>query len=122
MAAFTIDRVGRRLLQIIGFVGVEMFFALVWAIPGVSGELIPFILLFGATYFFSQFGPNTTTFVYPSEIFPVDARTTGNGIAAGVAKIGAFAGALFTLMLPEPSRATLEGPEDGLICTYIVIC
>lgn len=135
LAAFTIDRLGRRLLQIIGFVGIAVFFALVWAIPGVSGDVIPFIVLFGATYFFSQFGPNTTTFVYPSEVFPVDVRTTGNGIAAGVAKIGAFAGAailpalvdswgltsmvlipaalaaagaLLTLMLPEPSGATLE--------------
>ncbi len=31
----------------------------------------PFLILFGATYFFSEFGPNTTTFVYPAEIFPV---------------------------------------------------
>jgi hypothetical protein len=23
------------------------------------------VLLFGATYFFSEFGPNTTTFAYP---------------------------------------------------------
>jgi len=45
------------------------------------------------TYFFSQFGPNTTTLVYPAEVFLVDVRTTGNGIASGVAKVGAFAGA-----------------------------
>ena len=135
VAAFTIDRIGRRRLQIIGFVGVALFFALVAAIPGAATNIAPFVLLFGATYFFSQFGPNTTTFVYPSEIFPVDVRTTGNGIASGVAKVGAFAGAailpalvtswglsdmilipvglslvgaLFTLLLPEPSGSTLE--------------
>ena len=111
-----------------------MFFALVWAIPGVA-SIIPFIALFGATYFFSQLGPNTTTSVCPSEIFPVDGRTTANGIALGVAKIGAFAGAamlpalvgsmgisemvlipaalalggaLVTPMLPEPSGSIQE--------------
>ena len=135
IAAFTIDRIGRRRLQIAGFIGMTLFFALVWAVPGASTAIAPFVLLFGATYFFSQFGPNTTTFVYPSEIFPVDVRTTGNGIASGIAKVGAFAGAailpalvtswglpdmilipaalslagaLFTLLLPEPSRSTLE--------------
>ena len=78
---------------------------------------------------------NTTTFLYPLEIFPVDVRTTGNGIPSGVAKIGAFAGAamlpalvtgwgltdtilipaalslcgvLFTLLVPEPFGSTLE--------------
>jgi hypothetical protein len=25
---------------------------------------------FGATYFFAEFGPSTTTFVYPAEIVP----------------------------------------------------
>ena len=38
---------------------------------GSQPALVPFVLLFGATYFFAQFGPNTTTFVFPSEIFPV---------------------------------------------------
>ena len=27
--------------------------------------LLPFLLLFGATYFISEFGPNTTMFAYP---------------------------------------------------------
>ena len=33
-----------------------------------------------------------TTFVLPSEVFPVSARTTGHGISAGVGKLGAFLG------------------------------
>ena len=45
------------------------FFAL-WLIPGATTTVPPFLVLFGATYFFSEFGPNTTTFVYPAEIFP----------------------------------------------------
>ena len=52
----------------------------------------PFLAIFGLSYFFIQFGPNMTTFVLPSEVFPVSMRTTGHGIAAGVGKLGAFVG------------------------------
>jgi MFS transporter, PHS family, inorganic phosphate transporter len=34
-----------------------------------------------------------TTFVLSSELYPVDMRTTGHGISAGVGKLGAFIGA-----------------------------
>ena len=63
--------------------------------------VLPFLLLFGATYFFAEFGPNTTTFVYPAEIFPVRVRTTSYGIAAAAGKIGAFIGTYaLTALLP----------------------
>ena len=44
------------------------------------------------------FGPNATTFVYPAEIFPVESRTTGHGIAAATGKVGGFIG-VFTFPL-----------------------
>ena len=50
----------------------------------LTATVIPFLLVFGLSYFFVEFGPNTTTFVLPSEVFPVSMRTTGHGIAAGV--------------------------------------
>ena len=63
-----------------------------------------FLLLYGLSYFFTEFGPNVTTFVYPAEIFPVSVRSTGHGISAGVGKVGAFIGAfLFPLMLSSPA-------------------
>ena len=59
-----------------------------------------FILLYGASYFFTEFGPNVTTFLYPAEIFPVTVRTTAHGFSASLGKVGAFIGAfLFPLML-----------------------
>ena len=54
---------------------------------------MPFLLLYGVSYFFTEFGPNTTTFIYPAELFPTEVRTTGHGISAGAGKLGAFAGA-----------------------------
>ena len=61
---------------------------------------VPFVLLYGISYSVTQFGPNTTTFVYPAELFPLQVRTTGHGISAAIGKVGAFAGAyLFPVML-----------------------
>jgi len=66
--------------------------------------------LYGLSYFFTEFGPNTTTFIYPAEIFPVEVRTTAHGISAGMGKMGAFAGAyLFPDMLA--SSLGIRGAE-----------
>ena len=52
----------------------------------------PFLLVYGVSYFFTEFGPNMTTFVIPSEVYPVTMRATGHGISAGIGKFGAFIG------------------------------
>ena len=101
LAAFTIDRIGRRRMQAGGFAIIAAAFAGLWLIPAATTSVLPFLLLFGATYFFAEFGPNTTTFVYPAEIFPVRVRTTSHGIAAAAGKLGAFAGTYaLTALLP----------------------
>lgn len=45
--------------------------------------------LYALSYFFIDFGPNTTTFVIPSEVYPTSYRTTGHGISAAAGKTGA---------------------------------
>jgi MFS transporter, PHS family, inorganic phosphate transporter len=101
LAAATIDRFGRKLMQAAGFALMAVAFIGLWLVPGATTTVLPFLLLFGATYFFSEFGPNTTTFVYPAEIFPVRVRTTCHGIAAAAGKIGAFIGTYaLTALLP----------------------
>jgi PHS family inorganic phosphate transporter-like MFS transporter len=102
LAAWTIDRIGRRRMQTGGFVMIAVAFFCLWLVPGVTSTVAPFLILFGATYFFSEFGPNTTTFVYPAEIFPVRVRTTSHGIAAASGKVGAFVGTYaLTSLLPR---------------------
>ena len=61
-------------------------------IPNIEKMVIPFLCIYGLSFFFTEFGPNATTFVYPSEIFPVRVRTTGHGIAAAMGKLGGFLG------------------------------
>jgi MFS transporter, PHS family, inorganic phosphate transporter len=148
LAAATIDRIGRKLLQNVGFLMMAVAFFCLWLVPGATTTLLPFLLLFGATYFFSEFGPNTTTFVYPAELFPVRVRTTCHGIAAAAGKVGAFIGtyALTALvpgiglsktsvivagvsllgllvtvtMLPEPKGSSLEDITENRFPTSAV--
>ena len=85
--------------------------------------VIPFVVIYGISFFFTEFGPNSTTFVYPSEIFPVRVRTTGHGIAAALGKVGGFFGVfLFPYLmhwrgLPAAEIAAAVASVAGLVVT-----
>jgi len=89
-----LDRLGRRWIQVQGFGVMALCFGLIWLVPAVTAATGAFLALFALSYFFVEFGPNQTTFVYPAEIFPTAVRGTADGIAAAAGKLGAFAGAL----------------------------
>jgi MFS transporter, PHS family, inorganic phosphate transporter len=92
LAIARLDRIGHRKLQLIGFAMMGLCFLIIAAVPGMTTTVAPFLIVYGVSYFFTEFGPNMTTFVLPSELFPVSMRTTGHGISAGVGKLGAFIG------------------------------
>ena len=71
---------------------MALCFAVIATVPGMTTMVVPFLLVYGVSYFFTEFGPNMTTFVLPSELYPVNMRTTGHGISAGIGKLGAFIG------------------------------
>ena len=129
LAIARMDRIGHRRLQLVGFLLMGACFAVIALVPGMTTAVAPFLLAYGISYFFTEFGPNMTTFVLPGELFPTRLRATGHGISAGVGKLGAFIGvflfpvlqgtlglrgtllltagisvlgALLTLVLPEP--------------------
>jgi MFS transporter, PHS family, inorganic phosphate transporter len=91
-AAYFMDRLGRKTIQILGFGMMAVTFSLLAFIPKLEKMAIPFLVIYGLSFFFTEFGPNSTTFVYPSEIFPVRVRTTGHGVAAAMGKLGGFFG------------------------------
>ena len=98
VAAAMMDRMGRKPIQVLGFAMMAGSFAAMALIPGIEQLVFPFLVIYGISYFFTEFGPNATTFVYPAELFPVEGRTTGHGIASAMGKIGGFAG-VFTFPL-----------------------
>lgn len=135
LAVSKMDKIGHKKLQLIGFIFMGLAFGIIGIVPNMTSMIVPFLIVFGASYFFAEFGPNTTTFVMASEVYPTSVRTTGHGISAGVAKIGAFigvfvfpiltatfglrgtlfitflfsiVGVLLTLLLPEPAQRSLE--------------
>lgn len=96
-AGTLIDRVGRRPLQIIGFVGMGGALV-VLAVVGAHPATVVLLGLFAVFQFFSNAGPNTTTWIVPAELFPTRLRATGQGAATAFSRVGAILG---VLLLPE---------------------
>ena len=67
---------------------MDILFKMIAKIP------ILFVTLYGLTFFFSNFGPNSTTFIIPSEIYPSDVKSTCYGISAMMGKLGAILGGI----------------------------
>ena len=137
LATFTLDRLGRKPIQLLGFAMLALSYGIIALFPAIDSVtyIFEFLFLYGFSYFFMMFGPNVTTFVYPPEVFPVTARGLGTGISAAGGKTGAFIGtfvdtfiivvglsvlmtvlAVFSiiafiitlLFLPEPKRRSME--------------
>ncbi|KAH0455500.1 hypothetical protein IEQ34_015532 [Dendrobium chrysotoxum] len=90
-----IDVIGRFWIQMMGFFFMTVFM-LGLAIPyhhwTLPGNHIGFVVMYGLTFFFANFGPNSTTFIVPAEIFPARLRSTCHGISAAAGKAGAIVG------------------------------
>jgi len=90
-----INRLGRKNVQVIGYANMILWFG----ICGLAYEWLRaeapllFLTIYGLTFFFSNFGPNLTTYVIPGEIFPSQAKATLHGVSAAAGKSGAFFGA-----------------------------
>ncbi|KAF7351733.1 MFS inorganic phosphate transporter [Mycena sanguinolenta] len=125
-----IEVLGRKWIQIQGFIMAAVFLAI---LAGKFHTLSKpgFIVCFSFLQFFFNFGANTTTYCYPAEVFPTRFRASAHGLSAAAGKAGAiisalafnslsnsigtdkvlwifvgccFAGAIFTLLLPEVRR------------------
>lgn len=133
-----IDKLGRTRIQIVGFTMMTLFML------GLAGpynfwkrdksKRIGFAFMYALIFFFAaNFGPNSTTFILPTEIFPTRLRSTCHGISGAGGKIGAIVGVIlflwcrtsmqnlllmlagcnlvgviFTLALPESKGMSLE--------------
>lgn len=86
-----IDSWGRKPIQLMGFSILTVLFLIIgFAYYPLKSHVAAFIVLFTLAQFFQNFGPNTTTFVVPGEVFPTRYRSTGHGISAASGKLGAI--------------------------------
>jgi PHS family inorganic phosphate transporter-like MFS transporter len=89
---FLIDIWGRKPIQLMGFsvltvIFVIMGFGYFTILDHSKGA---FVFLYCLANFFQNFGPNSTTFIIPGEIFPTRYRSTSHGISAASGKLGAI--------------------------------
>jgi PHS family inorganic phosphate transporter-like MFS transporter len=110
-----VDVVGRKAIQFLGF-AMMMGFMLVIAAFYDSlispGRRIWLVLMYTFTFFFANFGPNSTTFILPAEIFPAHLRTTCHGMSAAAGKVGAIVGT-FGFMYADQKADGSEANETG---------
>lgn len=107
---YFVDSVGRYRIQLLGFFMMSVFMAILGLNYGeyrgekskcqprdkkeyCGGNSAMFAILFGLTLFFANFGPNSTTFIVPAELFPARFRSSCHGISAAAGKAGAIIGA-----------------------------
>jgi MFS transporter, PHS family, inorganic phosphate transporter len=87
----TVDTVGRKPIQIMGFSMLTVLFIIIgFAYQPLLHSDNGLLGLYVLAQFFFNFGPNTTTFIVPGECFPTRYRSTGHGISAASGKVGAI--------------------------------
>ncbi|KAF8401873.1 hypothetical protein HHK36_012822 [Tetracentron sinense] len=123
-----IDYMGRFAIQMMGFFFMTVFmFAL--AIPynhwTKKDNHIGFVVIYSLTFFFANFGPNSTTFIVAAEIFPARLRSTCHGISAASGKAGAIIGAfgfLYAAQSTDKSKTDAGYPAGiGIKNSLIVL-
>ena len=129
IAVAMIDREGRKPIQLVGFAVMAIAF-LALALYGkilLAVSATAFFIIYGITFLFTNYGPNTTTYVYPVEVYPTSIRATGHGIAATFGKFGAAMAALaFPLLIISIGKfglmAMLAGTATiGFIATLVLL-
>uniref|UniRef100_R7WAL4 H(+)/Pi cotransporter n=1 Tax=Aegilops tauschii TaxID=37682 RepID=R7WAL4_AEGTA len=112
-----IDIIGRFWIQLMGFTMMTIFMLAI-AIPYdylvKPGHHTGFVVLYGLTFFFANFGPNSTTFIVPAEIFPARLRSTCHGISAATGKAGAIIGAFGFLYASQDQKKPETGYSRGI--------
>ncbi|KAM3529429.1 hypothetical protein NHJ13051_001909 [Beauveria bassiana] len=116
-AMLTVDTVGRKPLQVFGFLLLTAVFCVLgFALDSLNGGSTLALYIIGQFLF--NAGPNTTTFILPAECFPTRYRATAHGISAAMGKIGAIvAQAISIPLLKQDSSDEAPASCTGNQCS-----
>ncbi|KAJ3044843.1 Inorganic phosphate transporter pho84 [Rhizophlyctis rosea] len=121
VSAFTIDRWGRRTIQLWGFAFLTVIYIILSAAhKPLSNSSAGSIILYVLGQFFQNFGPNSTTFLLSAELFPTKFRSTAHGISAAVGKLGAVIASYGIALLIKPGSLGVPG-TIGLLAAFMGI-
>lgn len=111
LSVFTIDTIGRKSIQICGFLILTLIFCVIgFLYESLSKDSL--LALYVLAQIFFNFGPNTTTFIIPGECFPTRYRSTGHGLSAASGKIGAIIAQVISQpLLTKGAPLHCEGSE-----------
>ncbi|KAK4701233.1 MFS transporter, PHS family, inorganic phosphate transporter, partial [Phenoliferia sp. Uapishka_3] len=123
-----IDSWGRKPIQLMGFIMLTITIsAMGFGFHKLKESVGAFVFLYCITNFFQNFGPNTTTFVVPGEVFPTryryqpaffsrnsyshltSSRSTAHGISAASGKFGAIIAQVMAFELKDRGGAPGAG-------------
>lgn len=108
-----------RYVMLQGFACMAVLYGIIGVFWNALKRIHPsvLLLLYGLTFFFANYGPNTTTFVLPSMVYSESCRSSLNGLSAAAGQLGAFVGAsLFAPTAYQWGNATVM-----LICAVVAI-
>lgn len=102
-----VRRMSHARMQTLGFGGAAL--GLVLLLVSYTHHWSAWISLIGFCFFELALnaGPHLITFILPSEIYPVENRAQGAGLAASIGKLGAVLGVFFIPMLLHAGGAEL---------------
>lgn len=127
---FTVDIVGRRAIQLFGFIMNALFLGiLAGRFDHLKHQTGPFFVVFVFLQLTFNWGANATTFIVPAEAFPTRVRATAHGFCAACGKCGAI---LSSLLFSHLATKTSLGNQGvfwiffgvsilGAIVTYFFV-
>ena len=118
----SVARIGRyvtpKFIQLQGFAMMSILYSVIGLnFYSLAETKVLLIFLCSATFFFSNYGPNASTFMLPSMTFSHSSRSTLNGVCAALGKAGALLGAL----LFKPASQRFGDPTVLIICSFISV-
>lgn len=92
MTLFFVDRIGRKPITIIGFIGMIITLLGGAYVLFYSRNILMIVIFFILFEISQEFGPGITNSVYPQELYPTQIRATAQGFGTTVSRIGAVLG------------------------------
>ena len=94
VSVLMVGRQTPRYIQLQGFLVMAVLYACIALLfDQMSNNRVLLLTVYGSTFFFSNYGPNATTFMMPAMTFSKHCRSTLNGACAACGKVGALVGA-----------------------------
>ncbi|KAL9709713.1 hypothetical protein Ac2012v2_006765 [Leucoagaricus gongylophorus] len=110
-----VDSWGRKPIQLMGFSVLTIIFIIMGfgydKLTTTAASQDAFVFLYCLANFFQNFGPNSTTFIVPGEVFPTRYRSTGHGISAASGKLGAIVAQVIVTQIGGARLRSIESPN-----------